>query len=217
MRDRQGLNSLPPVGGMSRIGGAANRGDVCWYTRDSAIPVLICVTIAPITSIIRSIPTEVVLTVLADGNFFAPGREFRRIRINRFGWLHLATDRVYELILFLVMTVLFRSIAAPLAGGPIWRAFREVSGGVFSEACAWELRSGIVVGYVFQGTRALEGSLEGGVPAVPHDSGYPHVLVVLGARWPPPYSPRGFARERNKTPRAGDLAHASGADQRSLG
>jgi mRNA interferase MazF len=53
-----------------------NRGDVCWYTfkapdkrrpvliltRDSAIPVLSSVTIAPITSTIRNIPTEVVLT-----------------------------------------------------------------------------------------------------------------------------------------------------------
>ena len=53
-----------------------NRGDVCWYsfkapdkkrpvlilTRDSAISVLNSVTIAPITSTIRSIPTEVVLT-----------------------------------------------------------------------------------------------------------------------------------------------------------
>ncbi len=53
-----------------------NRGDVCWYTfktpdkkrpvliltRDSAIPVLNAVTIAPITSTIRNIPTEVVLT-----------------------------------------------------------------------------------------------------------------------------------------------------------
>ena len=53
-----------------------NRGDVCWYTfktpdkkrpvlvltRDSAIAVLNTVTIAPITSTIRSIPTEVVLT-----------------------------------------------------------------------------------------------------------------------------------------------------------
>jgi len=53
-----------------------NRGDVCWYafrapdkkrpvlilTRNSAIPVLNSVTIAPITSTIRSIPTEVILT-----------------------------------------------------------------------------------------------------------------------------------------------------------
>lgn len=53
-----------------------NRGDICWYTftapdkkrpvlvltRDSAIPVFHSVTIAPITSTIRSIPTEVVLT-----------------------------------------------------------------------------------------------------------------------------------------------------------
>lgn len=52
------------------------RGDVCWYafpapnkrrpvlilTRDSAIPVLNGVTVAPITSTIRRIPTEVVLT-----------------------------------------------------------------------------------------------------------------------------------------------------------
>jgi mRNA interferase MazF len=53
-----------------------NRGDVCWYsfkspdkkrpvlilTRDSAIRVLNTVTVAPITSTIRNIPTEVVLT-----------------------------------------------------------------------------------------------------------------------------------------------------------
>jgi mRNA interferase MazF len=57
-----------------------NRGDVCWYTfkapdkrrpvliltRDSAIGILNSVTIAPITSTIRSIPTEVILTQ-ADG------------------------------------------------------------------------------------------------------------------------------------------------------
>jgi mRNA interferase MazF len=57
-----------------------NRGDVCWYTfktpdkrrpvliltRDSAIGVLNSVTIAPITSTIRNIPTEVILTE-ADG------------------------------------------------------------------------------------------------------------------------------------------------------
>jgi mRNA interferase MazF len=56
------------------------RGDVCWYsfktpdkkrpvlilTRDSAIGILNSVTIAPLTSTIRSIPTEVVLTE-ADG------------------------------------------------------------------------------------------------------------------------------------------------------
>lgn len=52
------------------------RGDVCWYTfkapdkkqpvliltRDSAIRLLSSVTVAPITSTIRNIPTEVVLT-----------------------------------------------------------------------------------------------------------------------------------------------------------
>ena len=57
-----------------------NRGDVCWYTfktpdkkrpvliltRDSAITMLHSVTVAPITSTIRSIPTEVILTE-ADG------------------------------------------------------------------------------------------------------------------------------------------------------
>ena len=57
-----------------------NRGDVCWYafktpdkrrpvlilTRDSAIAVLHSVTVAPITSTIRNIPTEIVLTE-ADG------------------------------------------------------------------------------------------------------------------------------------------------------
>ena len=57
-----------------------NRGDVCWYTfkppgkgrpvliltRDSASAVLRSVTVAPVTSTIRSIPTEVVLTE-ADG------------------------------------------------------------------------------------------------------------------------------------------------------
>lgn len=53
-----------------------NRGDVCWYTfkspdkkrpvliltRNSAIAVLHSVTVAPITSTIRSIPTEIILT-----------------------------------------------------------------------------------------------------------------------------------------------------------
>lgn len=58
------------------MGVSVNRGDVRWYTlkmpdkkrpvliltRDSAIQVLNSVTVAPITSTIRSIPTEVVLT-----------------------------------------------------------------------------------------------------------------------------------------------------------
>ena len=58
------------------LGRVVNRGDVCWYTfkapdkkrpvlvltRDSAIAVLTSVTVAPITSTIRSIPTEVILT-----------------------------------------------------------------------------------------------------------------------------------------------------------
>lgn len=58
------------------------QGDVCWYTfkepdkrrpvliltRNSAIPVLSSLTIAPITSVIRDIPTEVRLS-RADGLF----------------------------------------------------------------------------------------------------------------------------------------------------
>lgn len=58
------------------MGSLVNRGDVCWYTfripdkrrpvliltRDSAIQILNTVTVAPITSTVRSIPTEVVLT-----------------------------------------------------------------------------------------------------------------------------------------------------------
>lgn len=58
-----------------------NRGEVRWYTfrppdkrrpvlvltRDSALDVLTGVTIAPITSTIRNIPTEVMLTPVEDG------------------------------------------------------------------------------------------------------------------------------------------------------
>src|SRR3990170_2971338 len=58
------------------LGRDVKRGDVCWYTfkapdrrrpvliltRDSAIPILNSVTIPPITSTIRNIPTETVLT-----------------------------------------------------------------------------------------------------------------------------------------------------------
>lgn len=58
------------------MGSIVNRGDVRWYTfkapdkkrpvliltRNSAISVLNSVTVAPITSTIRSIPTEIVLT-----------------------------------------------------------------------------------------------------------------------------------------------------------
>ena len=62
------------------MGYALKRGDVCWYafahpnkrrpvlilTRDSALPVLNSVTVAPISTTIRSIPSEVLLTS-ADG------------------------------------------------------------------------------------------------------------------------------------------------------
>ena len=64
------------------MGAAVTQGDVYWYTfkepdkrrpvliltRSSAIPFLTSLTIAPITSTIRSIPTEVVLSQ-ADGLF----------------------------------------------------------------------------------------------------------------------------------------------------
>jgi mRNA interferase MazF len=64
------------------VGAAVTQGDVYWYTfkepdkrrpvliltRHSAIPFLTSLTIAPITSTIRSIPTEVVVT-RADGLF----------------------------------------------------------------------------------------------------------------------------------------------------
>lgn len=58
-----------------------NRGEVRWYTfrapdkrrpvliltRDTAVTVLTGITIAPITSTIRHIPTEVILTPTEDG------------------------------------------------------------------------------------------------------------------------------------------------------
>ncbi|MBK7916858.1 MAG: type II toxin-antitoxin system PemK/MazF family toxin [Chloroflexi bacterium] len=58
-----------------------NRGEIRWYTfrqpdkrrpvliltRDSAIPVLTGITVAPLTTTIRDIPTEVVLTPEVDG------------------------------------------------------------------------------------------------------------------------------------------------------
>lgn len=58
-----------------------NRGEIRWYTfrqpdkrrpvliltRDSAIPVLTGITIAPLTTTIRDIPTEVVPTPEVDG------------------------------------------------------------------------------------------------------------------------------------------------------
>jgi mRNA interferase MazF len=62
-------------------GSGVNRGEVRWYafrppdkrrpvlilTRNSAINVLTSITVAPITSTIRHIPTEVVLTPGEDG------------------------------------------------------------------------------------------------------------------------------------------------------
>lgn len=58
-----------------------NRGEVRWYvfrppdkrrpvlilTRDSAVPVLTGITVAPLTTTIRDIPTEVVLDPVKDG------------------------------------------------------------------------------------------------------------------------------------------------------
>lgn len=63
------------------MGRRVSRGDVCWYdfqppdkrrpvlvlTRDSAIDHLTGITIAPLTTTIRGIPTEVVLTPDLDG------------------------------------------------------------------------------------------------------------------------------------------------------
>ena len=57
------------------------QGDVCWYTfrqpdkrrpvvvltRNSAIPYLTSLTVAPITSTIRNVPSEVLLTPAEDG------------------------------------------------------------------------------------------------------------------------------------------------------
>jgi len=64
------------------MGGLVIQGDVCWYTfrepdkrrpvpiltRDSAISFLTSLTVAPITTTIRGIPTEVVLSQV-DGLF----------------------------------------------------------------------------------------------------------------------------------------------------
>lgn len=66
------------------MGGCMNQGDIYWYTfrepdkrrpvliltRNSAIRFLTSLTIAPLTTTIRGIPTEVVLTE-ADGLFAA--------------------------------------------------------------------------------------------------------------------------------------------------
>jgi len=63
------------------MGGAVNQGDVYWYTfrlpdkrrpvliltRTRAISFLTNITVAPITTTIRGIPTEVVLTPREDG------------------------------------------------------------------------------------------------------------------------------------------------------
>ena len=64
------------MGGRTGLGGAMKRGEVRWYkfarpdknrpivilTRDSVVEFLGEVTVAPITSTIRDIPTEVLLT-----------------------------------------------------------------------------------------------------------------------------------------------------------
>jgi mRNA interferase MazF len=63
------------------MGAAVNQGDVYWntfrppdkrrpvliLTRNSAIPYLTGITVAPITSVIRGIPSEVLLTPEEDG------------------------------------------------------------------------------------------------------------------------------------------------------
>jgi mRNA interferase MazF len=69
------------------------RGDICWYsfkapdkrrpvlvlTRDSAIGVLTSVTVAPITTTIRGIPTELLLTS-EDGVPLASAANFDNIQ-----------------------------------------------------------------------------------------------------------------------------------------
>ncbi|MBK9714656.1 MAG: type II toxin-antitoxin system PemK/MazF family toxin [Kouleothrix sp.] len=92
-----------------------NQGDVYWYTfkepdkrrpvviltRDSAIPYLTAVTIAPITSTIRAIPSEVVLSE-ADGlltECAANCDNLQTIAKSKLGSYitHLAPERVREL------------------------------------------------------------------------------------------------------------------------
>jgi mRNA interferase MazF len=90
------------------------RGDVCWYTfqppdkkrpvlvltRDSAIPVLNTVTIAPITSTVRSIPTQILLTA-EDGlpdtcaASFANIQTVSRARLGT-RLCHLSAKRMHE-------------------------------------------------------------------------------------------------------------------------
>ena len=62
------------------VGGIVKQGDVYWYTfhvpdkrrpvllltRNSAIPLLTGITVAPVTTVIRNIPSEVLLTVEED-------------------------------------------------------------------------------------------------------------------------------------------------------
>lgn len=71
------------MGDGAGVGRAVNQGDVYWYTfrapdkrrpvliltRNSAIPFLTGVTVAPITSTIRGIPSEVPLMPDEDGMF----------------------------------------------------------------------------------------------------------------------------------------------------
>jgi len=91
-----------------------NQGDVYWYTfrtpdkrcpvliltRNSAIQFLTGITIAPITSTIRGIPSEVVLTV-ADGLFndcaanFDNMQTIQKVQLSTF-ITHLSTAKMRE-------------------------------------------------------------------------------------------------------------------------
>jgi mRNA interferase MazF len=92
-----------------------NQGDVYWYTfkepdkrrpvviltRDSAIPYLTAVTIAPITTTIRAIPSEVVLSEV-DGlltECAANCDNLQTIAKSKLGGyiIHLAPERLREL------------------------------------------------------------------------------------------------------------------------
>ena len=93
------------------------------------------------------------------------------------------------------------------------RWFPRIVTGCLSGTRAWGVGFGI--GQVYYGARAPEDSLEAGVPGVSDHFRSP-ARSTRSCCSRSTVSPQGFARERNKTPRAGDLAHASGADQRPL-
>jgi len=92
-----------------------NQGDVCWYTfrypdkkrpililtRNSAIPYLTSLTVAPVTSTIRSVPSEVLLTPAEDGMLeecVVNAHNLQTIRKNQIGELltQLSVERMRQ-------------------------------------------------------------------------------------------------------------------------